>query len=165
MTAREAFQRICALAGRWHGRSTDGKAIYLSYEVTGKNSAVIERYRHFFKDVLMEDEMVTIYHLDGDALVLTHYCTLGNQPHMQARLDEPDTVAFEFVGATNLSHPDALRMTGVTFRFQDADHFTQTWFWNGKKCHIRPENRSDDFHDIPDDGLGEDVFSLERVAN
>lgn len=163
MTPRDAFARLRALEGRWHGHSSDGKTIHLSYEVTGKHSAVIERYRHFFKGKLMEDEMVTVYHLDGEELVLTHYCTLGNQPHMRAELEGDDTVAFRYVGASNLSHPDALRMTGLTFRFEDDDHFTQTWYWDGKKCHIRPENRSDDYDDIPDDGLGADVFQLERV--
>jgi len=29
-------------------------------------------------------EMTTIYHLDGGQLVLAHYCSLGNQPHMVA---------------------------------------------------------------------------------
>jgi hypothetical protein len=161
-----AFRRLRALAGEWHGHSSDGKAIYLTYEVTGKQSAVIERYRHFFKGKMMEDEMLTVYHLDGEDLVLTHYCTLGNQPRMRARIDdaaEPKTIAFDYVGASNLPHPDALRMCAVTFEFLDDDRFRQIWFWDGKKCYIKPENRSDDYDDIPDDGLGSDTFMLERV--
>jgi hypothetical protein len=160
-----AFNRLQALAGRWCGHSSDGKEVYLTYEVTGKQSAVIERYRHFFKGEMMEDEMVTMYHLDGEDLVLTHYCTLGNQPRMRARISDerPEIVAFEYVGATNLPHPDALRMCGVTFEFVDSDRFRQTWYWDGKKCYILPENRSDDYDDIPNDGLGADTFTLMRV--
>jgi hypothetical protein len=159
-----AFARLRALAGEWRGESGDGKEVYLTYEVTGKQSAVIERYRHFFKGQMMEDEMLTIYHLDGEQLMLTHYCTLGNQPRMQARIDDAaGTIVFEYVGATNLPHPDALRMCGVTFEFHDTDRFRQTWYWDGKKCYIKPENRSDDYDDIPDDGLGLDTFTLMRV--
>jgi hypothetical protein len=160
------FRRLRALAGAWRGHSSDGKEIYLTYEVTGKQSAVIERYRHFFKGKMMEDEMLTMYHLDGEDLTLTHYCTLGNQPRMRARIDDvavPQSIRFEYVGASNLPHPDALRMCGVTFEFLDDDHFRQTWYWDGKKCYIKPENRSDDYDDIPDDGLGFDTFTLVRV--
>ena len=28
--------------------------------------------------------MATLYHLDGDQLMLTHYCSAGNQPRMRA---------------------------------------------------------------------------------
>ncbi|QFT32224.1 hypothetical protein FIV00_17165 [Labrenzia sp. THAF82] len=162
-TAREAFSKLKSLAGEWRGSSPYGKDIRLTYEVTGKDSAVIERYRHYWKGELMEDEMVTMYHLSGDDLVLTHYCTLGNQPRMRANLSIDEDVIFEFIGASNLPHPNALRMTGVAFHFIDNDNITQTWSWDGEKKHILPENRSDDYDDIPDSGEGIDTFTLARV--
>ncbi|HYG47065.1 MAG TPA: hypothetical protein VD846_03900 [Allosphingosinicella sp.] len=163
-TAQQAFEKLKSLAGRWKGSSSDGKEILLTYEVTGKDSAVIERYRHSWKGEVMPDEMVTMYHLNGDELMLTHYCTLGNQPRMRANLRIDDDVAFEYIGASNLPHPDALRMTGVAFHFVDEDHIVQTWKWDGEKRYIRPENRSDDFDDIPDSGEGVDTFHLTRIG-
>ena len=45
-----------------------------------------------------------MYHLDGDDLVLTHYCAGGNQPIL--RLDREHSTAeklvFDFTGGTNL---------------------------------------------------------------
>jgi hypothetical protein len=47
---------------------------------------------------------VSIYHLDGDDLVMTHYCAVGNQPRL--RLDREastlDELHFGFDGGTNL---------------------------------------------------------------
>ncbi len=51
-----------------------------------------------------EHEMINMYHLDNDDLVLTHYCAGGNQPTM--RLDRDASTAerlvFDFTGGTNL---------------------------------------------------------------
>ncbi len=51
-----------------------------------------------------DHEMINMYHLDGDELVLTHYCAGGNQPRM--RLDRAvssaERLVFEFAGGTNL---------------------------------------------------------------
>jgi len=51
-----------------------------------------------------EHEMVNMYHMDGDDLVLTHYCAGGNQPTM--KLDTEELAAgrlhFAFTGGTNL---------------------------------------------------------------
>ena len=60
---------------------------------TRKKSAVALRYRLIAADsVLVETdfpgtakEMLTMYHRDGDQLMLTHYCRCGNQPRMRAR--------------------------------------------------------------------------------
>ncbi|SNR77673.1 hypothetical protein [Puniceibacterium sediminis] len=162
-SATQAFEKLKSLTGTWRGSSPYGKDIRLTYEVTGNDSALIERYRHYWHGKLMDEEMVTLYHLSGEDLVLTHYCTLGNQPKMRAMLDVADDVIFEYVGASNLTHPDALKMTGVAFHFIDEDRITQTWKWDGEKKYVRPENRSDDFDDIPDSGEGVDTFTLTRV--
>ena len=34
-------------------------------------------------------EMVSVYHLDGADLVMTHFCALGNQPRMKADPKSP----------------------------------------------------------------------------
>ncbi len=165
--AVRAFKRLQQLEGVWEGQSSDGKILRLIYQVASKKSVVIEFYRHYYLGEEMDDEMVTVYHLDGEELVLTHYCTLGNQPRMKAALSpsEPNVIRFEYKGATNLPHPNCLRMTGVQFEFGGLDRFSQTWFWNGEKCHIRAENKSDDFDEIPERGEGRDRFLLERVAS
>ncbi len=49
-------------------------------------------------------EMRSMYHLDKGDLVMTHYCSGGNQPHMRLSktASTPSKLVFEFAGGTNL---------------------------------------------------------------
>ena len=47
-------------------------------------------------------EMISIYHMDGDNLLLTHYCALQNAPIMKfEKSDKPGEIKFAFHGGTN----------------------------------------------------------------
>ena len=76
--------------------------------------------------------MTTIYHLDGAHLMLTHYCSLNNQPRMRVNeYKEGDKeLAFDFLDATNLKNPSDPHMHKVVFTFHDNDHYTQTWMFS-----------------------------------
>jgi len=76
-----------------------------------------------------EESMVTLFHLDGDRLMLTHYCEAGNQPRMVATAISPDAreVVFTLLDVTNLSSPDAGHMGRAEFRFHDDGTFTSRW--------------------------------------
>jgi len=75
--------------------------------------------------------------VDGDRLLLTHYCMAGNQPRMQARSFNPETgeVAFEFLDATNLTTSAAGHMHNAKIRVADHDHLVTEWefYENGQK--------------------------------
>jgi hypothetical protein len=76
-------------------------------------------------------------HADGDALALTHYCMLGNQPHMKAVPKAGDNkVAFEFVKATNLKSDKDMYMRSVTFTFVNKDTLKTEWtnYHEGKEA-------------------------------
>ena len=117
--AAAAFNRLKALAGTWEAPVKDGK-ITVTYEVLAGGTAVME------KDSM---NMVTVYHLDGDRLMLTHYCMAGNQPRMQARRFDAQTgeLDFQFLDATNLSSPSAGHMHNAKIRFVDDGHFKAAW--------------------------------------
>ena len=74
-------------------------------------------------------EMMTVYHPDGSRLVMTHYCSSGNQPRMRAEglSAEGKKLAFAYVDVTNLSSPDSLHMVRLAMTFDDANHFTEEW--------------------------------------
>jgi len=64
--------------------------------------------------------------VDGDRLLLTHYCDAGNRPRMAARVS-PDgkTVEFDFVdvaGSTQYGH-----MHHALFTIIDANHHIEDW--------------------------------------
>src|SRR5687768_12947493 len=82
-----AFEKIKALAGTWVEADKDGKPtdkVVSVVKVTAGGSAVQET---IFPGTQME--MVSVYHLDGADLVMTHYCMLGNQPRMKADPKSP----------------------------------------------------------------------------
>ena len=56
-------------------------------------------------------EMVSVYHLDGADLVMTHYCVLGNQPRMKADPKSPaDKIHFTFASGTKVA-PELASLT------------------------------------------------------
>lgn len=124
-SADETFERFKGLEGHWSGTSKNGKTVNLRYELAGDGSSVME---HFSAGE--DHDMLTVYHLDGDSMMLTHYCAAGNQPRMRATdLDDPKKVAFDFVDVTNLSSPDEGHMRRAVFEFVDGDHMKSSWTW------------------------------------
>jgi hypothetical protein len=124
--AAAAFARLKALAGEWEGKTSDGLAVRVSYEVVSGGSVLMETLK-----AADEPAMVTVYHIDGDALVMTHYCSIGNQPHMRAALPatDPNKLRFDFIGGTNLGKPSDGRMQSLEVTFEDKDHTRQNWTW------------------------------------
>ena len=78
--AADQFEKIKSLAGEWQGtRAMDGKTVNATYELVSNGSTVME--------TLMpadEPNMVTMYHLNGAKLMMTHYCAVNNQPRMES---------------------------------------------------------------------------------
>ena len=121
--AAAAFARLKTLVGEWEADTQKGKD-HLSYELTGGGTAVVER-----ETAEQMPGMLTVYHLDRDRLILTHYCMAGNQPRMQARAFNPASgdLQFQFLDITNLSSPGAGHMHNVRLRLVDHDHFQSEW--------------------------------------
>jgi hypothetical protein len=130
-----ALERFAQLAGEWVGKGKHGDMEHearIVYKVTSGGTAVVETI-----DPGGNHEMVTVIHADGDALLLTHYCMLGNQPHMKAMPKAGDNrVAFEFVKATNMKSDKDMHMRSVTFTFLDKDTLRTEWthFVDGKEA-------------------------------
>jgi hypothetical protein len=123
--AASAFDRFKALTGEWidvDGAAGPKGAVLATYRLTGGGSAVVETLfpgaRH---------EMTTIYHRDGNDMVLTHYCAGGNQPRMRARTVKANTVAFEFDGGTNFDPARDSHMHDATIEFLGKDEIRAEW--------------------------------------
>jgi hypothetical protein len=96
--------------------------VSVSYALVSSGTSLMERLT-----TPDGSDMVTMYHPDGSRIMMTHYCSGGNQPRMRAEALTGETVAFSFVDATNLASPKAEHMRKLVVQFQDADHFTQEW--------------------------------------
>ncbi|HLX08552.1 MAG TPA: hypothetical protein VKY89_11895 [Thermoanaerobaculia bacterium] len=121
--ASPAFDHLKALSGTWTGKAGDGKTTRATYEVSSGGSAVVEKFQ-----TDGEPPMVTVYYPDGSQVMLTHYCTLANQPRLRTtQAGSGNQLEFDFVDATNMKSPADAHMDKVRFTFADTDHFVQEW--------------------------------------
>ena len=115
------LEQLKKLAGTWVAADKDGKPtdkVVSVIKVTAGGSAVQET---LFPG--QPEEMLSVYHLDGTDLVMTHYCMLGNQPRMKADPKSPkDQIRWLFDGGTNFDPAKDMHMHDGTLKFIDADH-------------------------------------------
>lgn len=148
--AQKSFDSLKALAGTWQGRATavpqvpgmgENTTMQVSLRVTSRGNALVHEMKETGKpdDPAHYDHPVTMLYLDGDRLLLTHYCDAGNRPRMVAR-SSPDgkRVEFDFLdlsGGTEHGHMDH-----AVFTIVDADHHFEDWTYmmpGDKPMHAR----------------------------
>ncbi len=147
--AQKSFDQLKTLAGSWQGQVTvdppqhemGGNLMQVTMRVTSRGNALV----HEMKDAKLPDDPaktdhpVTMFYLDGDRLLLTHYCDAGNRPRMTAKTS-PDgkTVEFDFLdvaGSTAYGH-----MQHAVFTIIDAKHHREDWTYlmpGDKPVHAR----------------------------
>ena len=126
--AEQTFERFKALEGNWKAASTQGWEGDISYRVLAGGSAVLQVSQI---DPHAGSAMATLYHLDGDRLMLTHYCIAGNQPRLVASDFAADGsgATFSFLDSTNLTSRDQGHMDSAVFSWIDDDHYSSRWTW------------------------------------
>jgi len=126
---KESFEALKGLEGEWRGKDTLGHQAEIRFRVTSGGTALLsELVEPNHQAQSLEDDMITMIHLDGDRLLLTHYCGAGNQPRMRG-IASPDgkTIIFDFVDATNLPSSRTGHMQRVVIKFLSPDHHTEEW--------------------------------------
>jgi hypothetical protein len=142
-TALAAFGHISKLEGTWQSKSTKGWEERQEFRLIAKGTAIVSQSMpvpsvHAPKgDTAPDAPMLTVFHMDGDRLLLTHYCEAGNQPRLIATAieDAGRVVRFTFLDATNMASRTTGHMHAVMIRFVDDNHFDEQWSWyeNGKE--------------------------------
>jgi hypothetical protein len=122
---KAAFERLKVLLGDWEGHVTapDGPPARVEFRVAGNGSALVER---LFPGT--SHEMVSVYHLVGEDLVLTHYCAMANQPRMKLVSGGRDgDIVFDFVGGDNVDPKTTTHMHGGRFSVKGTDAYEAAW--------------------------------------
>ena len=126
--AQKSFDKMKTLAGTWEGQVTSG-----SPEIENKHVKATLRVTSMGHTLMHEmtgegrpDDPITMFVVDGDRLLLTHYCDAGNRPRMTGKIS-PDgkTVEFDFLdvaGSTQYGHMDHAVFTVI-----DANHHAEDW--------------------------------------
>jgi hypothetical protein len=124
-----AFDQLKALAGHWEGTTATGQKGEVTYEVISNGSVVMERLHPG-----TEPDMITMYSLDGDRILVTHYCSAGNQPTMQTAASPAANgkLDFTFLRLAGAKSPDEGHMASLTVSMPDKTHLVQTWTFMDK---------------------------------
>jgi hypothetical protein len=119
--ASSAFEFLKTLAGNWersgneHGH--EAKANGNTFRVSSAGSSVVETIYPG-----QANEMVTVYHMDGNDLLLTHYCALQNAPVMKfVKSNKPGEIKFAFHGGTNFDPKSDMHVHEGAFQVKDEN--------------------------------------------
>ncbi len=129
------FEMLKSLAGSWveldeNGQPTTKRSVF---RLTAADSAVMET---LFPGT--PHEMITMYHLDGDELMLTHYCAMKNQPRMRmVKASKGNSIEFDFVDGTSMKPADA-HMHSAIITIIDKNHYSAKWTTheNGESSYV-----------------------------
>lgn len=123
----DELERIKGLVGTWTGELDHGNGpepVTVVYRMTGGGSVVLETFNPG-----MPMEMVTVYYDRDGKLEMTHYCMLGNQPHMKLTDSSDKSVSLELVRDSGIKKNE-MHMSALTIEFQAADKIKQNWTMN-----------------------------------
>lgn len=98
-SGREVFAKLASLVGTWEGYTKDGRRQTVAFRYSAAGSVLVETWT-----LGQGRESMTLYTLDGERLLATHYCPQGNQPRLVFSPGGRATARwrFRFLDGTNL---------------------------------------------------------------
>ena len=99
-----AFEQLKSLVGEWHGQRPDGRKIGVTYRLSAGGSVLVETW-----NLGPQRESLTIYHMDGSALMASHFCPQGNQPRLRMTQATESRFDFSFYDATGIDPGEAVQ--------------------------------------------------------
>lgn len=119
------FDQMKTLDGDWEGTMVEAGQTYparTSFRLVSDKSVLMNTL-----GAGSPHEMITMFHMDGNELMATHYCAAHNQPRFRAvSSSDLKTVDFDFKDATNVP-AGAGHMNHIRFIFVDPDHHIEEW--------------------------------------
>jgi hypothetical protein len=102
----------------------------LTYSLTADGSTLVEEFRP-----ARGPTMMTMFSVDGDHLIATHYCSAGNQPQMATgpiTRQEDNAFVFSLVRVTGMKSPEDWHNTRLEVQLEDKNRLTQKWTYRYK---------------------------------
>ncbi|MDX6528754.1 MAG: hypothetical protein QOH41_1044 [Blastocatellia bacterium] len=128
--AQKAFEKLKTLAGSWQG-GVMGMSVQATIRVTSRGNAIL----HEMTSSGSPDNPITMIYVDGDRLLLTHYCDSGNRPRMEGKIS-PDGNSVEFTLFDVTGNTEKGFMNRIAFTIIDANHH------NEESTFMLPGNKS-----------------------
>ena len=90
--AQKAFEKMKNLAGSWQG-TVMGKLVNITIRVASSSNTILNEATSGSGGA--PDHEITMFYVDGDRLLATHYCDAGNRSRMEGKMS-PDGKRIEF---------------------------------------------------------------------
>jgi hypothetical protein len=119
--SERAFATYKSLNGRWAIES-NGKTLQIEmrYEVGSKESIVTEQF----------GKELSVIYLDGENLLMTHFCNAGNQPRLRLKEGaQPGVLEFEMFDITNLKDASTPHVQRIVYKVIDGSRMTLEIIW------------------------------------
>ena len=136
--AKKAFEKLKTLAGSWEGTVMD---IPINFTIRAVSSGTAILHEGDTSGGGPPKHEITMFYLEGDRLLATHYCDAGNRSHWEGKMS-PDGKAIEFsflevAGPTRGGYLKDMVITMI-----DADHHIVAFTFvmpDGKPIQLRGE--------------------------
>lgn len=123
---RAAFAELKRLVGHWQPADKPSSKLRVAFELTAGDTVLTETWR------APGHGSLTVYHLDGDTLIATHYCPQGNQPRMAlSGRDEDGALRLVFRDGTSLDEVGEHYQHLLTLRLDDEGRLVRGEIYAG----------------------------------
>ena len=120
-----SWAKMKLLSGNWTGKTEEeGKTqpATVSFKLVSDGSVIMSTLGE-----ATPYEMVTMFHMDGNELLATHYCSAHNQPRMrEVTSSVPNRIVFKFKDATNVGPNDG-HMVQLAIVLDGPNHHVEEW--------------------------------------
>lgn len=116
--AKKAFTKLKTLTGSWQG-TVMGRLINSTIRVTSSGNALLHEATTDGGGV--PDHEITMFYVEADRLLATHYCDGGNRSHMEGKLSaDGKSVEFDLLEVVGGKQRGFLKRLALTM--SDVDH-------------------------------------------
>jgi hypothetical protein len=140
--AQKALKKMKTLAGSWQGTI---RGISINFTIRAASSGTAILHEGNTSGGGPPNHEITMFYLDGDRLLATHYCDAGNRSRWEGKMS-PDgkAVEFSFLDVTGSTRGGYLKDMVITM--VDADHHIVEFTFvmpDGKPMQLRGEFQRD----------------------
>ncbi len=136
--AQRAFEKLKTLSGSWQG-TIMGVPINYTIRAASSGTAILQEGNTTKGPT--PDHEITMFYLDGDRLLATHYCDAGNRVNLEGKISaDGKSVEFSFLDVAGSTKYGLVRR--VMFTMIDVNKHIEEFTFvvsNGKPVELRGE--------------------------
>lgn len=136
--AQKAFEKLKTLSGSWQGAIM---SVPINYTIRAASSGTVILLEGNTEKGPTPDHEITMFYLDGDRLLATHYCDAGNRVNLEGKVStDGKSVEFSFLDVAGSTKGGMVKR--MMFTMIDANKHVEEFTFvmpNGKPIELRGE--------------------------